>query len=95
MLTTVGSRELKNRLGTYLRRVRKGETLRISDRGEVIAQLSPVQPANSSFETRLQQAALEGFLTLPKRKGFTPFDPIKSSGPSLSQTIIEDREDRF
>lgn len=95
MLTTVGSRELKNRLGTYLRRVRRGETLRITDRGEVIAQLSPVQPTESSLEARLNQAALEGFLTLPKHKGLTPFEPIQSSGPSLSQTIIEDREDRF
>lgn len=95
MITTVGSRELKNRLGAYLKRVKKGETLQVTERGEPIAEIRPLQPVDDSFEARLERAAAEGLITLPKRKGFRPFKPIKSSGPSLSQTIIADREDRF
>lgn len=95
MITTVGSRELKNRLGAYLKRVKRGETLRITDRGEPIAEIVPLKPKDDSLESRLERLAAEGKITLPKRKGFRPFKPIKSSGPSLSQTIIEDREDRF
>jgi prevent-host-death family protein len=36
-MKTVGVRELKNRLSEYLREVRAGETVLVSDRGEVIA----------------------------------------------------------
>ena len=40
----VGTRELKNRLSHYLRRVREaGESLYVTDHGEVIAELRPVQ----------------------------------------------------
>jgi antitoxin (DNA-binding transcriptional repressor) of toxin-antitoxin stability system len=36
---TVGVRELKNRLSEYLRMVRAGESVLITDRGEVVAEL--------------------------------------------------------
>lgn len=46
-MTKVGLRELKNSLGAYIRRVRAGETVLITDRGEVVAELSPPsQPEN-------------------------------------------------
>jgi prevent-host-death family protein len=38
----VGARELKTRLGTYLRRVREGNTLLVTDRGEPVAELRPI-----------------------------------------------------
>ena len=37
----VGSRELENRLGKYLRAVRQGQTLIITDRGKAVAQVGP------------------------------------------------------
>jgi len=47
----VGSRELKVRLGAYVRRVRQGQTLIITDRGEpentrdaILAKLEPAVP---------------------------------------------------
>lgn len=39
-MKTVGVRELKNRLSEYLRMVRAGESVLITDRGEVIAELN-------------------------------------------------------
>lgn len=39
----------------------------------------------------------EGLITLPSRKGPMPaprWQPVKVQGKPLSQTIIEDREDR-
>lgn len=97
MLSTVGSRELKNRLGTYLQRVRKGETLRITDRGEPVAELRPIQTDDGSLEARLERMALEGLITPAKRKVFKPFPRLRAviQGPSLSETVIADREDRF
>ena len=38
-MRVVGIRELKNRLSEYLRMVRGGEDILITDRGEVIAEL--------------------------------------------------------
>jgi prevent-host-death family protein len=38
-MKSVGIRELKTRLSEYLRRVRSGETVLITDRGKVAAQL--------------------------------------------------------
>lgn len=43
-MRTVGVRRLKARLSEYLRAVRSGETLLVTDRDEVIAELRPVSP---------------------------------------------------
>src|SRR5688572_10108038 len=40
-MKTVGVRELKNRLSEYIRRVRSGEGVLVTDRGEVVAELTP------------------------------------------------------
>jgi len=40
-MKTVGVRELKNRLSEYLRQVRAGEGVLVTDRGEVVAEISP------------------------------------------------------
>jgi antitoxin (DNA-binding transcriptional repressor) of toxin-antitoxin stability system len=40
-MKTVGVRELKNRLSEYLRQVRSGQSVLVTDRGEVIAEFSP------------------------------------------------------
>jgi prevent-host-death family protein len=40
-MRTVGIRELKNSLSEYLRRVRSGESVLVTDRGEIVAELTP------------------------------------------------------
>ena len=40
-MKTVGVRELKNRLSEYLRQVRVGEGVLVTDRGQVVAELTP------------------------------------------------------
>ena len=40
-LRTVGLRDLKNRLSEYVRMVRAGEHVQITDRGRVVAELIP------------------------------------------------------
>jgi antitoxin (DNA-binding transcriptional repressor) of toxin-antitoxin stability system len=48
-MTTVGIRELKNHLSHYLRMVRAGETVVITDRGEIVAEINPPREAPSDF----------------------------------------------
>ena len=40
-MQTVGLRELKNRLSQYIRRVRDGQLVIVTDRGQVVAELRP------------------------------------------------------
>ena len=52
----VGIRELKNKLSEYLRLVRAGEALLVTDRGEVIAE---VRPPGRSADDELPPALRE------------------------------------
>lgn len=92
----IGARELKNRLGTYLRQVREGATIVVTDRGKPVAELRAVAPAKTDEEARLQELVAAGLLA-PRtgRKLTERRKPARIAGPPLSQTIIEDREDRF
>lgn len=40
-MKSVGLRELKNRLSEYVREVRSGEPVLVTDRGEIVAELIP------------------------------------------------------
>jgi antitoxin (DNA-binding transcriptional repressor) of toxin-antitoxin stability system len=63
---TVGIRELKNRLSEHLREVRRGEHLLITDRGEVIGELSPPgqRITEASVPIGVLALARRGMLTL-------------------------------
>jgi antitoxin (DNA-binding transcriptional repressor) of toxin-antitoxin stability system len=65
-MKTVGVRDLKNRLSEYLRRVRSGESVLVTDRGEVVAELSPPGQlkADPTIPAGLQALAKRGLITL-------------------------------
>ena len=90
----VGARELKTRLGTYLRRVREGRTVLVTDRGEPIAELRPLSH-DASVPAALLKLSSQRAVTLPVRTSMAAFRPIQSRGRSLSESVLEDREDRF
>lgn len=66
MTRTVGIRELKDRLSEHIRRVRAGDTILITDRGEVVAEINPPGQAkvDNSFPPGLVDLAREGLATL-------------------------------
>ena len=90
---TVGARELKTRLGGYLQRVRQGRTLVITDRGEPVAELRPLDRA-ATEEAALDRLRAIGTVTRLESRPLATFRPVRSSGQSLAQAIIEGREDR-
>jgi antitoxin (DNA-binding transcriptional repressor) of toxin-antitoxin stability system len=64
----VGVRELKNRLSEYLRHARAGETVLVTDRGEVVAELAPPgRSADPSLPPGITDLARRGLLTLGSR----------------------------
>ena len=91
----MGARELKIRLGAYLRKVRQGMTLVVTERGEPVAELRPLDRASSPEEARLVRLMAAGVVTRQVKRRLAPFRAVRSAGPPLSQAVIEDREDRF
>ena len=91
----VGVRELKTRLGSYLRQVRRDATIVVTDRGEPIAELKPIPKEAGPDEARLAELLALGMVTRKSRKKLGKFEPIRVSGEPLSETVIEGREDRF
>src|SRR4029453_17138869 len=60
-MRTGGGRELKNRLSDYLRQVRSGEGVLVTDRGQVVAELTP--PGHGASDPTLPP----GLLALVRR----------------------------
>jgi prevent-host-death family protein len=65
-MRSVGLRELKNRLSEYVREVRSGEGVLVTDRGEVVAELVPPGQGvdEHSVPSGLVALARRGQLTL-------------------------------
>src|SRR3972149_5667605 len=90
MSKAVGVRELKTRLGSYLRDVRRGRTIVVTDRGEPVAELRPIAPVRSGSGAEIDRLSGPGPLTRAAPNGH-----IRRKVRALSDAIVEDREDRF
>jgi prevent-host-death family protein len=99
-MKAVGVKQLEARLSEYLRLARTGETVLITDRGEVIAELRSArrQPAAGiSVEERLQALADAGEITRPSLSKADWTWTVKGLGlPSgtAAQALDEIRADR-
>ncbi len=93
--TTVGVRELKTRIGTYLRLVRRGTRLIVTDRGRPIAQLCPLRGEGDDPEAVLQEMMLLGEVSRTSKEALSSFTPLPIKGSPISETIVDDREDRL
>lgn len=89
-LHRVGTRELKNKLSEYMRRVKAGETIIVTERGKTIGQIVPVRP---TLEERLQTMVDAGLAEWNGQK-LKPYKPkAVNRGPHLlSDLVIADRE---
>ncbi|HYO46432.1 MAG TPA: type II toxin-antitoxin system prevent-host-death family antitoxin [Gemmatimonadota bacterium] len=94
----VGIRELKNRLSEYLRLVRAGERVLVTDRGEVIAELGPPGEGAGQDEIprKLQEMIREGLATraLPRGDYKYPRFPRLAPDGTAERLIDEERGDR-
>ena len=96
-MRAVGIRELKNRLSEYLRLVRAGEEILVTDRGEVIAELR--KPGRSHAEApypRLLDLAQQGKVRLGAQNGpelYPSFPPLVSR-TEIGKLLAEERGER-
>ena len=91
-MPTVGLKTLKNKLSEYVRRAAAGETVLITDRHRVVAQIIPPKSALTPFE---EQGVREGWLKPARIRDGTP-PPRHPMVPiaELMQELERDREDR-
>ena len=103
-MRTTGIREAKAHLSKLIRDVQSGETVLITDRGQVVAELrapgSAVANADASTEEQqLAQLVQLGMLRAPMRKASDTEWVWKWKGPRLTpglakKTLDEEREDQ-
>jgi len=99
-MKSVGLRELKNRLSEYVREVRGGEEVLVTDRGEVVAELVPPghrmgeRPAGAP--TSLLALARRGLVTLgaPNDPALYPELPSILKRYTSQQLLDEERGPR-
>lgn len=88
-MLTAGIREMKIHLSGYLEKVKKGESLTITERGKKIAVVLPLERMN--VNPRINRLVEKGVVLgkLGKLIGLSP--RIKLKGKPMSRTILEDR----
>jgi prevent-host-death family protein len=90
MSETVGIAELRQNLSVYLRRVKAGERLVVTDRNRPVAELGPPMKT----ESRLERLIAEGQVRPPKRRGFPKPLKMGKDPHALSRALDEVRGDR-
>ena len=92
----IGLREANQRFSRAIKAVRAGKEVVLTERGHPIAVIKPIKDEDAQ-EATLHAMADEGLIRPAARKGPMPtprWRPVKVKGKPLSQTIIDDREDR-
>ena len=88
-MTSVGVRALRNNLSEYLRRVREGELLVITDRGKPVGELGPAAGGrNAELARMLVRKGAAGW-SGGKPKGLSAAPRPKAG--LVSAAVIEDR----
>ena len=88
-MISVGIKDLKNRLSHYLREVKKGEKILITERDQVIATILPV--VRGEEDSGLLSLVKEGFATWKGGKPTGSRHPVKIKGKTVSEIVLEDR----
>lgn len=95
-MRAVGIKTLKNRLSEYVRLAASGETVLVTDRDRVVAELGPPSPGRGELlaDARLAEAVRQGWLRAPVRSGVVPPRQPVCTMTELLEGLSRDREDR-
>lgn len=99
-MKAVGIKQLKIRLSEYVRLARSGETILVSDRDEVVAELGPPRhqrPEAGSLDALLDRLADRHLVTRASRpkKGWAWKPPSLGLAPEAAREVVDDaRADR-
>ncbi|HTV80542.1 MAG TPA: type II toxin-antitoxin system prevent-host-death family antitoxin [Steroidobacteraceae bacterium] len=93
-MRSAGIRELKNRLSEYLRRVRAGESVQVTDRGEIVAELTPPGRSEDSAHAGVSVLVRKGLATAGDAADPGLYCRLPRSGPrqmTSSRLLDEER----
>ena len=87
---TVGIRELKAHLSSYVRQVKSGASVVITEHGKPVGRIVPIGP---SLETRLQELREAGLAAWSGR-ALSPIAPVAHTrgDQMVADLLLEDRE---
>ncbi|RJX26914.1 MAG: type II toxin-antitoxin system prevent-host-death family antitoxin [Desulfurivibrio sp.] len=90
---TVGIREAKANLSKYLRSIRQGNEIIITDRGRPIGKIVPIQPEELPLAARLQRLVENGLIETvrPALSAGRPAPPIPLPDELAQRLLQEDR----
>ncbi len=96
-MRAVGVKVLKNKLSEYVRLAEGGETVLVTDRDRVVAELGPPRPGRAAVlaDALLAEAVREGWMTAPLivAEGPPPRLPV-AGWNELARELDADRGDR-
>lgn len=85
-----GIRELKREFSAYLRLVKAGETITITERGKPIGRIVPIKRSTENQIDALRQAGVIAW-SGEKARPRTPTAVVKGS-QTVAELLLEDRE---
>lgn len=88
-MITVGVRELKNNLSHYLRDVKRGRPITITERGQSVAILMPVE--NHSDAQLARELSRKGIGSWKGGKPKGASRPVTVKGKPISRIVLEER----
>lgn len=90
-----GVKEVRDHFTKYLKRVKEGEEIVVTERGKPVALFKPV-PEGKSLQDKLELASVKGLIQLPlKKEHIYTHKKIKLSGKSITDIILEERETQW
>ena len=93
-MTRVGIRELRQNLSVYVRRVKDGETLEVTEHGRPVALLGPLPRSDDPLDRLEREGRIARRATGRLQDLGPPLPPLPGAKP-LSVILDELREDRF
>ena len=93
-MKSVGLREINQAFSRYMKIVKAGEDVLITERGRPIAVIKPLA-AETDMDAKIRLLEAEGLLSPPQKKGqLQNHPPVSLSGQGLAQTISDMRDER-
>jgi len=104
-MRTVGIRELKNKLSAYLKDVRSGEIVLVTDRGRVIAEIRPpgmapglregISPAYAALLRMIESGEVRPGYPVSMVAEVYDFPGVPLRSGTSRELLDEDREDKW
>lgn len=91
----VGLREANVHFAKYMKMVKEGEEILLTDRGVPFAVIQPLKKGVATLEERLHLLEKEGILTQAKKRNLPLHEPLSLEGRALAEIIAEGREERL